>query len=90
MFYPKVLARHLAGLSVDARERFLAHCAGYGATPGTPALATKRLNPDSIRHSTATHFLRGGVDINTIRGWLGDVSLATTNVYAEIDLEMKG
>ena len=28
-------------------------------------------------------------DINTIRAWLGHVSLATTNVYAEVDLEMK-
>jgi len=30
-----------------------------------------------------------GVDINTIRGWLGHVSLDTTNIYAEIDLETK-
>ena len=29
------------------------------------------------------------MDINTIRAWLGHVSLNTTNVYAEIDLEMK-
>jgi hypothetical protein len=29
------------------------------------------------------------VDINTIRAWLGHVSLTTTNVYAEVDLEMK-
>jgi hypothetical protein len=29
------------------------------------------------------------VDINTIRAWLGHVSLDTTNVYAEVDLEMK-
>ena len=29
------------------------------------------------------------MDINTIRAWLGHVSLATTNVYAEADLEMK-
>ena len=41
------------------------------------------------RHSTATHLLRAGVDINTIRAWLGHVSLDTTNIYAEIDLEMK-
>ena len=27
--------------------------------------------------------------INTIRAWLGHVSLDTTNIYAEIDLEMK-
>jgi len=27
--------------------------------------------------------------LNTIRAWLGHVSLETTNIYAEIDLEMK-
>jgi integrase len=35
------------------------------------------------------HLLRAGVDINTIRAWLGHVSLETTNRYAEFDLEMK-
>jgi integrase/recombinase XerD len=29
------------------------------------------------------------LDINTIRAWLGHVSVDTTNVYAEVDLEMK-
>jgi integrase/recombinase XerD len=29
------------------------------------------------------------VDINTVRAWLGHVSLDTTNIYAEIDLETK-
>ena len=33
--------------------------------------------------------MRAGVDLNTIRAWLGHVSLDTTNIYAEIDLEMK-
>jgi site-specific recombinase XerD len=54
-----------------------------------PSMATKRVSPHTIRHTTATHLLRAGVDINTIRARLGYVSLATTNVYAEVDLEMK-
>ena len=54
-----------------------------------PALRRKRIGPHTIRHTTATHLLRAGVDINTIRAWLGHVSIETTNVYAEIDLEMK-
>ncbi len=29
------------------------------------------------------------MDINTVRAWLGQVSIDTTNIYAEIDLEMK-
>ena len=41
------------------------------------------------RHTTAVHLLRAGVDVNTIRAWLGHVSLDTTNVYAEVDLDMK-
>ena len=35
------------------------------------------------------HLLRFGLDINTIRAWLGHVSLDTTHIYAEVDLEMK-
>ena len=54
-----------------------------------PSLATKRVSPHSIRHSTATHLLSSGVDINTVRAWLGHASLDTTNVYAEINLEGK-
>lgn len=59
------------------------------AVKDVPSLASKRVSPHTIRHTTATHLLRSGVDINTIRAWLGHVSLVTTNVYAEVDLEMK-
>lgn len=54
-----------------------------------PDLAARQISPHTIRHTTACHLLRSGVDINTIRGWLGHVSLETTNIYAEVDLEMK-
>ncbi len=54
-----------------------------------PSMMKKRISPHTIRHTTATHLLRAGVDINTIRAWLGHVSINTTNIYAEVDLEMK-
>jgi site-specific recombinase XerD len=54
-----------------------------------PSLQKKHVSPHTIRHTTAVHLLRAGVDINTIRAWLGHVSLETTNRYAQIDLEMK-
>ncbi len=57
--------------------------------PEFPSMAKKRVSPHSIRHTTATHLLRSGTDINTIRGWLGHVCLSTTNMYAEVDVEMK-
>jgi len=54
-----------------------------------PSLASKRVSPHSIRHTTAVFLLRAGVDINTIRAWLGHASINTTHIYAEFDLEMK-
>jgi integrase/recombinase XerD len=54
-----------------------------------PTLRTKRISPHSIRHATAMGLLRAGVDLNTIRIWLGHVSLQTTHIYAESDLQMK-
>jgi len=47
------------------------------------------LTPRVIRHTTACHLVLAGVDINTIRAWLGHVSISTTNIYAEIDLTLK-
>ncbi len=54
-----------------------------------PSIKKKKVSPHTIRHTTATHLLQAGVDINTIRAWLGHVSINTTNIYAEVDLEMK-
>jgi site-specific recombinase XerD len=57
--------------------------------PALPSLAAKRISPHCLRHACAVHLLRSGTDLNTIRAWLGHVSLDTTNIYAEVDLEMK-
>jgi integrase/recombinase XerD len=63
----------------------------YAKTVSTriPELLKKRVGPHSIRHTSATHLLRSGVDINTVRAWLGHVSIDTTSIYAETDLETK-
>lgn len=61
----------------------------YKASAQMPSLAVKRVSPQTIRHTTAVHLWRAGVDINTIRAWLGHVSLETTNIYAQVDLERK-
>jgi site-specific recombinase XerD len=59
------------------------------ASQQVPSLRTKSISPHTVRHTTAVHLLRAGVDINTIRAWLGHVSLDTTHIYAEVDLDMK-
>jgi site-specific recombinase XerD len=63
--------------------------AAIRASRAQPSIKTKSIGPHCLRHACATHLLRQGVDINTIRGWLGHVSLDTTHIYAEADLEMK-
>jgi site-specific recombinase XerD len=59
------------------------------ASGSHPSLLRRLISPHTIRHTTATHLLRSGVDINTIRAWLGHVSIDTTNIYAEVDLQRK-
>lgn len=54
-----------------------------------PSIGDKNISPHTIRHSTASHLLESGVDINTIRSWLGHVSVNTTNKYAEVNIRMK-
>ena len=54
-----------------------------------PALAERKITPHMLRHTTACHLVFAGVDINTVRAWLGHSSIDTTNIYAEINLKMK-
>lgn len=85
---PVFLNRRREGITRFGIYALVRRCAAQ-ATRRVPSIGTKRVSPHVIRHTTAVHLLRAGVDINTIRAWLGHVSLDTTNVYAEVDLEMK-
>ncbi len=54
-----------------------------------PSLATRRISPHTLRHTTAMHLLQSGVDITVIALWLGHEDTATTHQYVEADLGMK-
>jgi integrase/recombinase XerD len=49
----------------------------------------RHISPHVFRHSVAVHLLEARVEPNVIRGWLGHVSLETTNRYAEITMRAK-
>ena len=59
------------------------------ATAEQPSLATKRISPHTLRHTSAMHLLQSGVPFNVIALWLGHESTTTTHRYVEADLAMK-
>jgi len=46
-----------------------------------PTLGTRAVAPHLLRHTCAMNLLRAGVDLTTIRAWLGHVSVQTTHAY---------
>jgi len=54
-----------------------------------PSIASKKVSPHTIRHTTAMHLLESGVDISMIALWLGHSRIKTTHGYIEADLQMK-
>jgi integrase/recombinase XerD len=61
----------------------------HAAAWDTAGPQPRRVSPHLFRHTAATHLLEAGVEVNVIRGWLGHVSLDTTNRYAELMLRAK-
>ena len=90
-------ARHQSNIGATDRlgGRIFEHGTKTTEKARNPPQAFRPTRPATLcrdrhrRHTTATHLLRAGVDINTIRTWLGHISIDTTNIYAEVDLEMK-
>lgn len=48
-----------------------------------------RVHPHQLRHTRAIHLYRNGMPLPFISEFLGHVNLATTNIYAYADTEMK-
>jgi site-specific recombinase XerD len=59
------------------------------ATAEQHSLASKRVSPHTLRHTSAMHLLQSGVPFNVIALWLGHESTTTTHRYVEADLAMK-
>ncbi len=49
----------------------------------------RRIHPHALRHATAVHLLKSGVDFGTISQILGHASVTTTMRYARADLDLK-
>jgi len=51
------------------------------AQPVAPTLATRRVHPHALRHTTAVQLLQAGVDLVTIKSAMGHSNIATTERY---------
>jgi len=60
-----------------------------GGSSVADSLRSKHIHPHSLRHTTAIHLLKAGVDFATISQWLGHATLSTTMNYARADLDLK-
>jgi site-specific recombinase XerD len=49
----------------------------------------RRIHPHALRHATAVHLLKSGVEFATISQLLGHASVTTTMRYARADLDLK-
>jgi integrase/recombinase XerD len=59
------------------------------AEAATPSLKRPGISPHTWRHTKAMHLLQAGVPLVTIKDFLGHADIKSTEIYVQIDMEMK-
>jgi site-specific recombinase XerD len=85
---PLLCSRQGRALSPDAIQ---ARITKYHqlAIEGCPSLASKKISPHTLRHTTAMALLHAGVDLAVIALWLGHENIRSTQAYLHADLKLK-
>ena len=65
------------------RQGFWLIIQGYARDAGIESSVT----PHTLRHSFATHMLRGGMDLRMVQELLGHANISTTQVYTQVSRE---
>ncbi|MGH9365880.1 MAG: tyrosine-type recombinase/integrase [Thermoanaerobaculia bacterium] len=77
LFLAAVTHQRLGLKTMNLIVRSRAEAAGIG----------RRVTPHVLRHTCATHLLRGGADIRHVQAILGHASVATTQIYTRVAVE---
>ena len=72
-----IVARHGGRLGVRGIERIIDRCAKCVGLEG-------QVTPHVLRHTCATHMLRGGANIRHLQEMLGHATLTSTQVYTRV------
>ncbi len=74
-------------LFLNARGTPLSRVGAWGVIKRAARQAgiAKRVTPDTLRHTFATHLLEGGADLRAVQEMLGHRDLATTQLYTHVD-----
>jgi integrase/recombinase XerD len=60
-----------------------------GVQQKIPSLSRQGISPHTLRHTKAMHLLQAGLPLITIKDILGHADVKSTEVYVQVDLEMK-
>lgn len=73
------LTRRGGSLSRTGLWRVVTHSARAAGISG-------KVSPHTLRHSFATHMLAGGADLRVVQELLGHASIATTQIYTQVEV----
>ena len=85
---PSIVAKPIPYVLVSDRGKKLLRQTAYDILEKHKKAAglTEAISPHTLRHTYAVHMLQGGADLRVVQELLGHESVATTQVYTQMDL----
>ncbi|MFB9378865.1 site-specific tyrosine recombinase XerD [Kineococcus gynurae] len=86
---PALAVRGGPALFLNARGSRLSRQSAWAVLQAAAGRAgiERAVGPHTLRHSFATHLLRGGADVRVVQELLGHASVATTQVYTQVTVD---